>query len=358
VTDAPRFLFWRAGGGATRHYDTGRKQLDGSLFEAIIDKLGSPIRTNRGGNGYVEYWYPCPYCDEKRPEKAEHFSVSERGFRCFRCGEEGGVWRLGQHLGVVGDGQMADSLSPRFTPPPCQPLPPVREWQKSPRFLERFLTLPEHAREAYHARGFTDETIRFFRLGYGTLPDSRTRHPRLVLPVFERGIGVDGRPDGSLVALRGRRIEEGDEDAKWLCSAGSQTVLYGAETIRKGCPLLITEAPFSVIQVRQALGLDRRPNIGVVASTAGAGCFKAEWYDRIAEAKPCRVVVAFDHDDPGYVNASKVANKLRDLGLNASVHQWPGDKPKGYDLDEWVKEGNALPIWVPAVLTPWGRRYA
>ncbi len=68
------------------------------LLQAVIGKL------DRGGSSYTkwpdqkgEYWALCPFHHDEHPT---NFSVSAKGFKCFACGESGGLRRLAEKLGI------------------------------------------------------------------------------------------------------------------------------------------------------------------------------------------------------------------------------------------------------------------
>lgn len=265
-----------------------------------------------------EYWGICPFHADTKPGA---FSFSERGFTCFACGEAGGLVKLGQRLGV-GD---TVPLMPRraLAPKPAATWQP--DWTRDPNYWQRYLPLPDIALEYYHRRGFTADSAERWRLGWGVLPASRCKHPRAILPVF------DG---GRLVALRGRAVLAEDTDEKWLQSAGSAVTLFGAETLALGRRLIVTEAPYSVILAMQKLPA---PTIAAVAGTAGAGCWRDEWTERIAHSKPYQVRIWFDNDEAGWESAKKVAVKLVDAGIRQTyIHRWQTNAPKSADLADFL----------------------
>jgi len=68
------------------------------LLQAIVNKL------DRGGSPYTkwpdakgEYWALCPYHTDQHPT---NFSVSAKGFKCFACGESGGLRKLADKLEI------------------------------------------------------------------------------------------------------------------------------------------------------------------------------------------------------------------------------------------------------------------
>lgn len=74
--------------------DTTKEQL----LQLIIGKLDRGDAPNsKFPNRKGEYWALCPFHPDQH---AKNFSVSERGFKCFACGEKGGLRELAEHLGV------------------------------------------------------------------------------------------------------------------------------------------------------------------------------------------------------------------------------------------------------------------
>lgn len=68
------------------------------LLRAVLGKLDrgdSP--DGKWPDKSREYWALCPFHGDRSPT---NFSVSERGFNCFACGESGGLRKLAEKLGV------------------------------------------------------------------------------------------------------------------------------------------------------------------------------------------------------------------------------------------------------------------
>jgi hypothetical protein len=285
------------------------------LLDVLDQHFGHPRVDRRG-----ERWTLCPFHGDRR---IGSFSYGERGFRCFACGESGGLGRLADQGGLHSNAPvvvMRPAPRPRI----------VHDWQRDPDYWRRYLSIPDAARRYYHKRGFTDETIQARGLGYGVLPASRCRLPRLILPVFE---------GGACVALRGRAFLPSDGDDKWLCAGGSQTVLYGRDSLHAARPVVITEAPYSAILCRQA-----RPDIAAVAGTSGAATWRDDWTRQIAESLPPWALVWYDNDEAGRVNGPKIAAALQRVGVTTHVHQWPDGTPEHRDLADVLAEGGDIPI--------------
>jgi len=260
-----------------------------------------------------EYWCQCPYHDDRH---IGSFSFSERGFACFACDAKGSLRRLAQHLRLI-DGYGRD------LPKPKSPKPALSfRWQQDRSIPRCFQPIPPFAWDYLLDRGFVGDTIDRWRIGYGVLPASRCRLPRIILPVYE---------NGRLVGLKGRAVLPQDTDAKWLQSAGSKPALFGAEMLTRGCSLIVTEAPFSAM-----LWMQRRPDIPAVASSQGASTWLPGWTERIAAVKPKQVLVVYDHDDAGLANGVKVTNDLLTAGLHVTLYRWPAGTPMKADLADAV----------------------
>ncbi len=276
------------------------------------------LRRLTGGHldrkGFVHV--PCPNCGKPAKAGHTHFAFNHLGGHCFVCGYSISIARLASTLNA------GPVHFTRETIEAARPAPITYWWQNRPDIWKSFLNLPGFARDYYHRRGFTDASIDRWHLGYGVLPCSRVKVPRLILPVFEKG---------RLVALRGRAILEEDRDAKWLQAAGSRTVLFGAETLEPGKRVIVTEAPYSAI-----LALQESSLVAAVAGTGGAACWRPEWTQRIRDSRPLWVLVWYDNDEAGQRNGVKVVNELLRAGLPATLYQWPSTAPAKADLADII----------------------
>lgn len=293
-------------------------------FAGLCEQLN--VQPDRKG----EAWIACPWCSKDDG----HFSFSERGYRCFKCGQKG------KALSVVARQLNTGPVAERQPARQQKPAEP-RRWQTDPRVLERYTgaydTLP--AWQGYKPLSLT--TIARARLGVGVLPSSRCKARRLILPVFAHG---------ELVALHGRAFLPGDEDAKWLTSGGSRKdVLYGADDLRPGCTVVVCENLVDSLLARQ-----RRPDVVVVAS--GGVSWSEAFTQQLVAARPKHVLVWLDNDLAGAPNeptyhalraawlrerpgttppepkGPQIANDLLAAGIKASVYQWPAGTPPKMDL--------------------------
>ena len=81
-----------------------------ALLQAIKQKLnrgGSP--DNKWPDSKGEYWALCSFHNDQHPT---NFSVSEKGFKCFACGESGGLSELTEKLNITIPGSEQSAASP------------------------------------------------------------------------------------------------------------------------------------------------------------------------------------------------------------------------------------------------------
>jgi DNA primase len=111
--------------------------------------------------------------------------------------------------------------------------------------------------------------------------------------------------------------------------AGTRAELYGWEHLRGGRrSLVICEGEFD------RLCLESR-GIAAVTSTGGAGTFKEEWAQALAEIPD--LVLCFDHDAAGYAGARRVTRFLP----HARVLTWPDAIGRGGDVTDffvWLRK--------------------
>ncbi len=288
----------------------------------------------------------CPFHPDRH---VGTFSYGPRGFKCWACDAKGGLRTLAAHLGL--DASTPLPVRRRPAPRP-EPAPIIREWQRDPDYWRRFLPLPDDARAYYHSRGFTDESIERWRLGYGVLPSSRCVFPRYILPVFEGGrlVMLRGRLDDShgipCSACKHYQDEQCDErKGKWLRSAGGPgNVLFAAECLAPGKVVVVTEAPYSAI-----LAMQEAPHVAAVASTA-----PAHWEDaytwRIVESEPAWALVWFDHDVGGRKNGQRSYEALKATGINVRLYHWNVQAAEKHDLADVLVETGRVPLAAPRPL--------
>jgi 5S rRNA maturation endonuclease (ribonuclease M5) len=149
-------------------------------------------------------------------------------------------------------------------------------------------------------RGFTEETIAHFQLGYDVEKNA------ISIPVFK---------GGELINIKYRYLAP--EKAKYTSERGGETWLFnddGLEHAKKKDGILVVEGEFDLMSVWQA-GIH---NVVSVASGKESYGVWVELLDRVP-----KVYIAFDNDDPGRLAGRKMAERV---GTNKSYEvQYPGE---------------------------------
>ena len=135
----------------------------------------------------------------------------------------------------------------------------------------------------YSKHGINVDSIQKYRLGY------YAHSKRVTIPVYDM--------HGALVNLRQYKYNVDGDEAKMISPKGAQTSVYLIETIKDCEEVVITEGEFKAILLRQH-------GFNAIASTGGAGTFKASW---AALFKDKNVVILYDVDKAGIAGAEKVA---------------------------------------------------
>ena len=324
----------------------GNRGIAMDLLDSIDAYFGWP-RPDRKG----ERWTLCQGPNHQ-DRHVGSFSYGENGYNCYSCGFRGSLRRLAEYLGIIGVDAAPEyhprsaaggSASGRPRPRPAAPPAPPRPWQTDPGILERFQPIPRLGLDYAYSRGLSDSSIERWRIGWGVLPSSRARLPRLILPVIE---------GGQVVGLRGRAVHPDDDAPKWLVAAGSKTTLFGAESLAVGANVIVTEAPLACILVAQEY-----PEYVAVASTAGCGAWRDEWTEAIRAGHPRKVRVQMDNDAAGHAAALKVGNALAAAHVPVEVYPWPKGLPPKYDLADLIvnkiRARAVVPEVVPEADSPW-----
>lgn len=171
-----------------------------------------------------EYWALCPFHADS---KIGSFAVGPKGYKCFACGESGGLAKLARHLGIA--------------PEPAASAPAN-------------LTLAEYA-----AAKALDPT---FLASLGVAESRYRGQTRLVMPYWDA--------HGNEVARRYRFALAGDGRFRWR--KGSKPILYGlwrlAEMRQRGQVVLVEGESDAHTAWQHGI-----PALGV----PGANNFKGEW---------------------------------------------------------------------------------
>jgi DNA primase len=340
----------------------------------LADVIGRRVKLTRKGR---EHSGLCPFHKEKTPS----FTVNEeKGFyHCFGCGEHGSVFDFVMETEGLSFPEAVEKLAGEAGLEIPQDSPEERERQKqrqslydvteaAAKFFERQLFLPggKQALDYLKGRGFTDETIGRFALGFAPddrgmmkqalarenideermiaagliiQPDDRSRDSydrfrgRVMFPITD--------PRGRVIAFGGRIL--GDGEPKYLNSPETSLfhkgrVLYGQKMAsgpaRKAGVIIVAEGYTDVIALHQA---------GLENAVAPLGTALTEDQMRILWKIVPEPVLCFDGDAAGQKAAARAAERALPLlasgyGLRFAL------LPDGEDPDSLVKTGGAAAI--------------
>ncbi len=178
------------------------------------------------------------------------------------------------------------------------------------KLLEVFYETGKTHRDYWYSRGYSDETIDHFKLGYtgncyvipiifqGILYNFQCRTPDKKIRSWTRGLGV---------------------------------LPFNFDVLSQNQNVIITESPVNAVAMYQ-YGYD------AVAPNNGASSWQRWWTVYFNHVH--NIIVAYDNDDPGYKGAEKVTKIFRD---RAKILVWPEETPISYDLNDLLKENRPKP---------------
>ena len=149
------------------------------------------------------------------------------------------------------------------------------------------------------------------------------RDERLWIPV--RGT------DRSLLAVRCYR--KGSDRKILPLYRGMKTCLFPLDQIPKGTKVVI------VAEGERDCMILYEHGFVAITGTGGAGTWKREWSQQIAELGVESVVGLYDCDDPGREGAQTAAYSLALAGVKVSIASWPEGSPSGFDVADWFADG-------------------
>ncbi|HVZ37691.1 MAG TPA: DNA primase [Candidatus Kapabacteria bacterium] len=334
----------------------------------IVDVVSDYIRLRRTGKNWLGL---CPFHDDSKPSL--HVEPVRGIFKCFACGKGGNVFTFLMELNGWTFPETVRNLAQSLGIE-------IPEDERERKGFSEHERLAAAVRDAalffqqtlrseagavglayFRKRGFNDETIMRFGLGYApedweTLlkhlsrigyssdeleraglvirREGRTGHydrfrGRTIFPIFN--------PTGRILGFGARRMNEDPDQPKYINSPDSpiyhkSRLLYGLfqakDTIRRGGVAVVVEGYVDVISLHQA---------GVRSAIATCGtAMAAEHADLIA--RYCsRVVLVFDSDKAGQSATERGIDVLLRKGLDVSVLRLPD----GEDPDTFVQRFGA-----------------
>lgn len=243
-------------------------------------------------------------------------------FHCFVCGASGGINRIRAHFGDEPLQLESDGVYNRI-------------YECAVNYYHEALYSSDSNFEGYtyltEERGFDDDTIERAKLGYA---DGKLGTFLLQEGFSPEEIQASGlqKKDGSDFFFKGmiikpymkyghvQNIRGKVRGGKVFQIAGTQSMLYGLDSIRGESTVYVAEGAFDALMLQQ-MGF---PTIGV----PGVQTWKDEWSDLLEDAK--RIYIVFDNDAAGNSGAEKLSQRL---GPRCRIVEIP---VKGYDVTDYV----------------------
>jgi DNA primase len=333
----------------------------------IVDVISSYIRLKKRGKNFIGL---CPFHQEKTPS----FNVSpeKQMYYCFGCGNGGNVITFVTQLEKVSFIEAVRTLAERagiiLPSEDSQDSAEATESEKLYEvcrkagliFYDNLTTTIEGklALEYFHHRGFTDETIRKFGLGY-----SMHSWDDLMKRMEREGIGADlldkaglvvrredgsghydrfrGRamfpifsPSGRTIAFGARKMREDDPLGKYINSPETPVFnksrnLYGLfqakEAIREKEFAILVEGYADLISVYQA---------GIQNIVASSGTALTEEQIQLVSRYAKNITLVYDADSAGSNATIRGVDLIIEAGLDVRV----AELPEGEDPDSFVKK--------------------
>lgn len=334
----------------------------------IVDVISEYVQLKKQGRNFVGL---CPFHGEKTPS----FSVSsdKQLYHCFGCGAGGNAFSFVMETEGISFIESVEKLAGKTN----VSLPELdvkgnnkseisdqmQRWfeghELAAKLYHHVLTVSDEGREAreyLRKRGFTQEMIDRFQIGYapnswdflssflkkrsysmtemaecGLLglrefdqkPFDRFRD-RIMFPIWDRR--------GNMIAFGGRVVK--DEHPKYLNSPESQVfnksdVLYffhkARSAMRKKNEAVLFEGYVDVISAWRA---------GIDNGVAGLGTALTESQAKMIRRNADRVILCYDSDDAGLKATYKNAKILESIGTQVRI----GKLPDGYDPHDYIQK--------------------
>lgn len=278
----------------------------------------------------LEYQFKCPFHDDQTA--SANVNVNTGLWFCHAENEGGSLidFLMKRHGGRYADAiarleelaggartpvTSAPAPTPAASPRSAASAKPTRLTQANveawagalPKNLELVDWLHDH-------RGFTDETIERWKLGW----DGQ----RVTIPVWDS--------DGKLRNVRRYKRDAADGDKMLPLATGSEAATrLHPPIVGKFDELILVEGEWDMMLMQQN-GFDNTLTV-----TSGAGIFKQDWVPDFAGKK---VTIWFDNDDAGRKGATRVANMLAPVA-SVAIANVPGLPPKGDATDFFAGQG-------------------
>lgn len=250
----------------------------------------------------------CVKCEDPRSSKSPSasYNFEMEVARCLKaCGMQGGfekIWKMRQHH------EPPKSAKKRRGRLPTD--------EQIDNWTDKLFSNAERLKKFIKKRGFTETTIKEFRIGWND------RDKRFTLPVYDA--------EGRVVNVRRYNLESTNSADKMISILDYGEVRLFLWDGFDQDEVILCEGEWDAI-------IGRQYGFNTVATTGGAGTWKPEWNPAF-DGK--HVVILYDSDENGDMGAAKVESAIHDFA--ASVVRLRLPMPKGQkDLtDFFVAQGH------------------
>lgn len=345
--------------------DTTRLKAQTDLLTLVSrDTTLKRVATTRGG----EYAGPCPFCRDGD----DRFRVQpERGlWWCRQCSPDD-HWQDAiayvmkrESVPFAEAAQMLESntLPVREKLPQREPEPAPETtaiWRATAQAFcqwaaERLWSDTGARALAYlrEGRGFTDDTIRRWGLGYNptdlSRPAERWGFPGKRDVFLQRGIVIPGVVGGRIWYVK-TRCATSEDDAlaryigcdrprqKYPQAPGSHPYLFGADTLADKATAVLTEGEFDAMLLYQEIG-HKLPDVGVATLGSASAMLPGAAIRHLLPVP--RILIAYDMDAEGQRGAEKI------MQVSARMRRIEIPMEGCKDVTDFHKAGGRLRDWI------------
>ena len=280
----------------------------------------------------------CPFCNNTN----FHFYMKRNDgcFFCHKCGAKGSFWDMCKHQGVEfpGRGKEDDIVRPisSFVDKPVTHKPISLQYVED---RHQALLRNEPCMMYLHAKGYKDETIKRFKLGYDSAESKDGYREEIILfPNLRNGAPVNIKSKIIFHSFKDGRIEPCKKAFRQIPDA--ERALYNFDCLFEHDEIIITEGEMDANILIQA-GYEN-----VVSLTQGAKNWSEEWTYQLQGKK---LYLALDNDAPGEEGARQIAKRFEVENNCLQVVFPKGLEPKTYlathskeDFDNLLKSARKI----------------
>lgn len=321
----------------------------------IISIASRYVNLRQSGKNYVAL---CPFHPDKKPSLT--VSPEKNLFHCFGCGEGGDVFKFLMKIERLNFSEAVAKLAgicniKLNTESPSRVDKLRKLNQRACEYFQRNLHSPQgrSAKEYLRSRGFSEETIEHFKLGYAlpswdgllkALPgeEKALETLGLILKAKEGGYYDRFRDriiftifslSGEIAGFAGRALNGTQPTYLNISNTPlfeKSSILYGLNFARSAAAgaIILVEGYTDVLMCHQA---------GIRNTVASMGTSLSENQARLLKRFAERVIIAYDRDAAGKMASLRGMRSLRNASLDVAVALLPS----GYDPDSLIRSRGA-----------------